>query len=101
MTPSVSIWLMSAKIFSTGGKLRRALREESADGRLRIPRVGDFEEVPAAPLGGVVHGGHPELFRGIDFRGLVAVFRAGDFEDELERIGRAVAVVELDDEVGD
>ena len=68
--------------FFHGEELARMRGEESTDGRLRVPRVGDFEEGPAAPRGGVVHGGHPQLFRGIDFGGFVAVFRAGDGEVE-------------------
>jgi hypothetical protein len=61
---------------------------------LRIPGVADFDEGPAAPGSGVVDGGHPEGLGGGDFGFFVFVLGSGDFDDQLQRVVGAVAVVD-------
>ena len=49
----------------------------------------------------VVDGRHPERAGGGDLGGLVLLLLAGDFDDQVEQVVRAVAVVDAGDEVGD
>ena len=67
----------------------------------RVPRVGDFEECPPAEAPFVVHGGNPERAGRRDFRGLVLLSLTGHFEDQVQQIVGAVAIVDARDEVGD
>ena len=66
-----------------------------------VPRVGDLDERPAAEAAVVVHGGNPERPRRGDLGVLVLLPLARHFDDQVQRVVGAVAVVEPDEEVGD
>ena len=59
----------------------------------RIPRVGDFDKCPTAKFAVAVHGRNPQHLRGGDFGFLVLFLLAGAFQNEIQQIYRAVAVV--------
>ena len=75
--------------------------QKAADKVLRVPRVGDFDECPAPEAAVVVDGGHPQRARRGNFGGLVFLLFAGDFDDQVQQVVSAVAVIDAGDEVGD
>ena len=83
------------------GTLPAARLNGRANGPLRVPRVVDLDERPAAEAAVVVHRRHPERPRRGDLGGLVLLLLASDFDDQVQQVVRAVAVVDAGDEVGD
>ena len=76
------------------------LFQKAADEILCVPRVGDFKERPAAEAAVVVDRRHPQRAGRGDLGGLVLLLLAGDFDDQVQQVVRAVAVVDAGDEVG-
>ena len=77
------------------------LIQKAADEILCVPRVGDFDERPAAETAVVVDSRDPQRARGGNFGGLVLLFLAGDFDDQVQEVIRAATIVDAGDEVGD
>src|ERR1022692_1673494 len=71
----------------------------ASDEILRVPRIGNFEERPAAKAAVIVDGGHPQGPRRGDFSSLFFLLLAGHFDDQVQQVIRAVAVVDTGDEV--
>ncbi len=53
---------------------------------LRVPRVGDLDERPAAEAAVVVDGRHPQRARRGDLGGLVLLRLAGDLDDQVQQV---------------
>ena len=61
---------------------------------LGVPRVGDFDERPAAEAAVVVDGRHPERAGRGDLGGFVLLLLARDFDDQVQQVVWAMAVVD-------
>ncbi len=75
------------------------LAYERANGLEEIIRVTDFEKSPTAERSVVINGRYPERSGRHDLGGLLLLFFACHFDDQVQRIEHAAAVVDHGDEV--
>lgn len=91
-----------------GGSLNRlaqparsagSLTNVGPDHMLRVPRIVNFNERPAAETAVVVDGRDPQRARGCHLGRLIFLFLAGDFDQQVQEVVHAVAIVKAGQEV--
>jgi len=62
--------------------------QKSANRPRRIPGIGNFDKSPPSESAVIIDGLNPQVFGSRDLGGFLFVSGAGDFQNEVDRLGR-------------
>src|SRR5450759_780209 len=110
MLARLSLWRMDSTFVLVGFFLAMSdflcclhlrLFQKTADEILCIPRISNFDERPTSIAAVVIDGWHPQRACGGDLGGFILLLFAGYFDDQVQEVIRAVAIVDAGYEVWD